>query len=70
MATVMASAHPAPLEQFGRDTFNDWPRNDREAADNRLLTGVDGQRVAGRESGWSGAWPRPWVEVATPALAA
>lgn len=70
MPTVMASAHPAPLEQLGRDTFNDWPRNDREAAGNRLLTAVDGHRVAGRERGSSGAWPRQLVEVATPVLAA
>ena len=70
MATAMASAHPAPLEQFGRDTFNDWSRNDREAACNRLLTGEDGQRVAGREHASSRAWPRQLVEVATPVLAA
>lgn len=69
MATAMASAHPAPAEQLGRDTFNDRPRNDHEAGGTRRLTGADGQRVAFREHRTSGAWPRQFMEVATPILA-
>jgi len=56
---VLPTAHPAPPEQLGPDTFTDWCTSDGGVSVTRRLTNVDAQGFAPPVRGMIRRGPTP-----------